>query len=488
MLSTRRTAERRRRVLYTTCHADSPDTTAGRRRDKERLRQARRPTAAYGARVRRRLRGRWFSLVPVRRRTFVAVALALGLLAGLLCLGHYAAVAWPPLADHPELSRPLRLDRPDSLGSWVTCVLSLTSTGVCLLIYQLRRYRTDDFQGHYRIWRWVLLVMLLTGLQSLVRLDAWFGAAVDAVIGRRAVMAGQDWVRIVLTLGGAAMALRLLAETRRCRTAAAILTAGWLTWGTLAAAVWNLITVDTLARWMLVTCAPLWGHTLWLVGFGTYLRMLYREVRGISDQPPRRSSEPVGPGDRRSRGVESPPGPALADRIPTTPARWRGLAAQGLGRAVRALLGPVRWLYRPSGWLFRPLGWLYRLPRWLACRCGALFGPLGRLRRSPGGGGGRGQDGGGRGQAGDLQAGDRGQDGMADQAPAKPRVTGETEAEDGTRQGSDAGPREPRSGPAAAGGNDGENDDRGEPIDKENLSKAERRRLRKQLRRQGRAA
>ena len=470
MLSTRRNADRRRRVLYTTCHAESLDSTAGRRRERERLRQARRPTAAYGARVRRRLRGRWFSLVPVRRRTVVAVTLALGSLALLLCLGHYAAVAWPPLADHPELSRPLRLDRPDSLGRWVTCVLSLTSTGVCLLIYQLRRYRTDDFQGHYRIWRWVLLLMLFTSLQSLVRLDAWFGAAVDAVIGRRAVMAGQDWVRIVLTLGGAAMALRLLAEARRCPIAAAILTTGWLAWGILAAAVWNLISVDTVTRWTLVTSMPLLGHTLLLIGFGTYLRMLYREVRGITDEPAHRTPEPVEPVDRRFRRGNPLGGKSLTDRMLAIPARLRGLVARilglvarNLGRAARAPLRPVRWLLRALSWIFRPV-------RWLSRGFGALSGPVRRLRLSP------------------RVAGDRVQDREAEKERSTPTATEEPMSGDAVGHESNSKPRESRSEPGPDGGAGGEVGDRDDPIDTENLSKAERRRLRKQLRRQGRAA
>ncbi|MEM9825439.1 MAG: hypothetical protein AAF958_02560, partial [Planctomycetota bacterium] len=65
-MSTRRAIDRRRRVLYSTCQADPSAVTS---RQAERLRQARKPVAAYGDRVQRRLNGRWYSLVPASRKS-----------------------------------------------------------------------------------------------------------------------------------------------------------------------------------------------------------------------------------------------------------------------------------------------------------------------------------------------------------------------------------------------------------------------------------
>ncbi len=286
MSYSRRTTERRRRVLYSTHHADSLRSTAAGRREAERLREARRPTAAYGSRVHRRLRGRWFSLVPVRRWTLGVAILGLLSLVAALCLAHHAAVAWPSVAGAPEIARPLRLDRPDSFGRWVACVISAVSAGVCLLIYQLRRYRTDDFEGHYRMWRLVLLVMLMTSVNELVGLLSWGGAILDATLGRRVALSGEDWVRIAVTIGGAALALRLIAEVRRCRWSLASMAAAWLILALPAASSWNVIEINSLGRWVLVSSAPLVGQTTLLIAFGVYLRMLYREVRHIDDSQP----------------------------------------------------------------------------------------------------------------------------------------------------------------------------------------------------------
>ena len=283
MIHGRRSSDRRRRVLYTTHHADNTPTTAASRRDAQRLREARRPTAAYGIRVKRRLRGRWFSLVPVRRATLITASAAIAGLSLLLCFLHYASVAWPSIAYRPEIARPLRLDRPDSFGRLYCFVLLAGSTGLSLLTYQLRRYRIDDYLGHYRLWRLILVVLVLASVNTQVSIIQWGGALLDAGFGRRVALTGGDWLRLVVSIGGAILALRLCAEVRRCRWAlVSMIVAG----GLLAipeAAKWNFIAVDTIATWTLVTSAPLLAFTMLSISLAGYLRMLYREVLQIED-------------------------------------------------------------------------------------------------------------------------------------------------------------------------------------------------------------
>jgi hypothetical protein len=273
--------DRRRRVLYSAHQAEQ--TPAASRRESERLRKARRPPAGYGARVQRRLQGRWFSLVPIRRRTLILVAGLITLLTLLLCGAHYAAVAWPSIAHRPEIARPLRLDRPDSFGRWFTSALLIVSTGASLLIYQLRRYRLDDYHGRYRLWRLVILVFLLAGINSVVALIDWGGALLDAGFGQRVALSGSDWIRLILSLSGAVLALRLAVEVHRSRFA---LISMLVAFGLLAipeAVNWNVLKVESLGIWVLVTSAPLLACTALLIALGGYLRSLYREVLKIGE-------------------------------------------------------------------------------------------------------------------------------------------------------------------------------------------------------------
>lgn len=286
MTNGRRVNERRRRVLYSAQQAETPSPSAASRSAAIRLREARRPQAAYGSRVHRRLRGRWFSLVPVHRRALLALSITLVSFALLLCLGHYVAVTWPSIAYRSELARPLRLDRPDSFGQCMMLAMLSLSTGVSLLIYQLRRYRNDDYKGHYRLWRLVLVVMCLASINAMVGMIDWGGAVLDAVFGKRVALTGSDWIRLVVSFGAAVLAIRLVAEVRQCRGSLIGICVAWLLLATPEAAKWNVLTVDSLSRWMLVTCAPLLGSTALFLSLGIYLRMLYREVRQIEDSEP----------------------------------------------------------------------------------------------------------------------------------------------------------------------------------------------------------
>ena len=279
----RRTADRRRRVLYTTQQADATAGTAVSRREAQRLREARRPTARYGERVHRRLQGRWFSLVPVRRRTLLTVASGLIFLAVMLCCLHYLAVAWPAVANQPDIARPLRLDRADSFGNWVTSVMLAATAGASLLIYQLRRYRIDDYQGHYRLWRLMLIAAVLANINHLTSLVDWLGAILDATVGRRVALSGEQWVDILLTLGGAVLAVRLMVEIRHCRAALAAMLITCVFLAVAVAARWDVFATNTLWRWLAVTTAPLLACTTLLIALGIYLRVLYRDVRQIED-------------------------------------------------------------------------------------------------------------------------------------------------------------------------------------------------------------
>jgi hypothetical protein len=220
-------------------------------------------------------------LVPVRRRSLTALVAVIAAITTGLCVAHYMAVSWPSVSQNGELARPLRLDRPDSFGHWFSQLLLLGSAGVAFLIYQLRRHRLDDFRGHYRLWRLVLVVLLLANLSSVVSMVDWSGAILEALIGKRQALRGADWIRIGVSLGGAVLALRLIAEVRRSRAALAAMLLATALLALPEAVKWNMLSVETIQRWLLVTAARLLAYTALFLSLSIYLRQLYREVRGF---------------------------------------------------------------------------------------------------------------------------------------------------------------------------------------------------------------
>jgi hypothetical protein len=280
MMSDRRNHDRRRRVIYTSGLEPTVVNAASIRRTEE-LRQARRPAAIYGSRVRRRLRGRWYALVPVRQRDFVLIASVLLVISGVLVVAHLATDRWSVLAGNSLLARPFRLDRTDSLGQFFQTSMLLLAAGISLLIYQLRRYRLDDYQGQYRLWRTTLIVSLLAAFNCQCSLIEWSGSAIDAVLGRRLALSGANWVRMVTTMGLFILAIRVFVDVRRSRAALMML----LTAGTLIlipeTSRWNVSQLDS---WIVLT-VPTLAASAFVIGLLAYLRLLYREVRDIQDGP-----------------------------------------------------------------------------------------------------------------------------------------------------------------------------------------------------------
>lgn len=272
---------RRRRVLiYQSCCGDEA-TSAVDRRKAEQLRKARKEPATYGANVNRRLRGRWFSLVPVKRRAIAAVGCVLLLVVASLGMAHWAATYWQPLAQRPEVARPFYLDRPDSFGTWVRALFLAAAAGTATLIYQLRRYRNDDYRGSYRIWPPVIILIAIGSVDAVAGLFPWLGELIQWGMGRRVVVSGGDWMRMLLSVGGLALGVRILIELRSSRLALASMAIGSLFFAIPLLAQWEVLKPETPIRWFLITTSPLIAAALLWFACAAYLRKLFREVRGI---------------------------------------------------------------------------------------------------------------------------------------------------------------------------------------------------------------
>jgi hypothetical protein len=272
---------RRRRVLiYQSCCGDEA-TTAVDRRKAEQLRKARKEPATYGANVNRRLRGRWFSLVPVKRRAIAAVGFVLLLVVASLGIAHWAANYWQPLAQRPEVARPFYLDRPDSFGTWVRALFLAAAAGTATLIYQLRRYRNDDYRGSYRMWPPVIILIAIGSVDAVAGLFPWLGELIQWGMGRRVVVSGGDWMRMLLSVGGLALGVRILIELRSSKLALASMAIGSVFFAIPLLAQWEVLKPETQARWFLITTSPLIAAAALWFACAAYLRKLFREVRGI---------------------------------------------------------------------------------------------------------------------------------------------------------------------------------------------------------------
>jgi len=132
-----------------------------------------REPAAYGQGATAFADLRLRDLIP-RRRRFVAAwfTLALFTISAIIAahLGRAAIGEWLQLSSVPGID----LSQPANLAAWFTSVAYGGAGLLATIIYGLRRFRLDDYAGHYRLWLFVVPSLFLASFCSIVPLhEVW---------------------------------------------------------------------------------------------------------------------------------------------------------------------------------------------------------------------------------------------------------------------------------------------------------------------------
>src|SRR5690606_6999181 len=123
-------------------------------------------------------------------------------------LANDATKRFVSIADRPQFVDVFQIARHGSLGRYFIGVMYLAVAGAAWMVYQLRRFRNDDFSGNYRVWQWIVGVSLVSSIATLVPVLGMLGDALEWLMGKRIALSGQDWIGLFLMVGGAILAMR----------------------------------------------------------------------------------------------------------------------------------------------------------------------------------------------------------------------------------------------------------------------------------------
>ncbi len=112
------------------------------------------------------------------------------------------------------------------------------------------------------------------------------------------------------------LAVRLLAEVHRSRLSLVLMSIAVACWCAPLLGYWNLYEANSFRGWMTMTTTPLIAAATFWVATGAYLRMLFRDVRGLDEVVEEATTEPV-KRSQRKRDVD-----AISD---DEPSGWFGL-------------------------------------------------------------------------------------------------------------------------------------------------------------------
>ncbi len=203
-------------------------------------------------------------LIPRRLPAYLLLLLA-G--AGAVC-GMEALRAWAPKLLEAGAANADLVAR--ALGRWFSSATLLAASATAVLVFAVRRYRTDDYRGCYRIWLWAALCWFAMSVDASGGLRDGFRNLMVQLTGTALHRNGDAWWAVPYLLVLGAVASRLLVDMRPARlstaamaAAVACLTAGvcfQAGWGTLGNVGWAAAlerSAEVFGCWMLLLAALL---------------------------------------------------------------------------------------------------------------------------------------------------------------------------------------------------------------------------------------
>jgi hypothetical protein len=241
-------------------------------------------------------------LVPRR-----PLAMVLWLLAGLMVLsGLVALYGWlPDWMRFAAGSRPAAFDlaAKGSLANWFASLMLVAASIVAVLVYTIRRHRTDDYHGHYRVWLWAALCWFLLASDTAASLHEAFRDGMTRLTGTRLLGDGAVWWLAAYGFLLGAVGSRLLLDLWHCRLATATFAAAV---GCYAAALglrMDWIPVATAAfHVMLQQGLLMLGHLWLLTAMAIYARYVILDAQGLL--PPRAAKKPAAAKKKKAKDEE----------------------------------------------------------------------------------------------------------------------------------------------------------------------------------------
>ena len=237
---------------------------------------------AYSFGANRRNVNKTTDLFPKRTVPYLLVVLALLVSLGLINYGAIQANQWRAQIGDLGVSS-LAISGLGSVASWFTSLLLILSSLACLQIFALRKHRCDDYRGTYRLWVWMAGVLLLASLCCIVNLASIARFAFESLT--QVSFLEKPWLApaIVISLL-TALAARTIYEVRRSRGSMAWLSVAWL--GFASASLLQLPAVGDLVPSKLGLKSVAGNCVLFataglLMAHLTYVRFIFLRAHGL---------------------------------------------------------------------------------------------------------------------------------------------------------------------------------------------------------------
>ena len=168
-----------------------------------------------------------------------------------------------------------------SLAGWFTSFLFVLSGLASLQIYALRQHRCDDYRGTYRLWGWVAALFMLGSIQCVVDVVGLSHSVANSLLGA-ASGSGLVWLVTAKLLVLSILIVRGLFEVRNSVSAFAYLLVAWIAYTSAV-----VLQIPSVQENLVLEYQPYYGNCL-LVGTSAlfmavvqYARFVFLHANGL---------------------------------------------------------------------------------------------------------------------------------------------------------------------------------------------------------------
>jgi hypothetical protein len=257
-------------------------------------------------------------LVPRRRLVSILLLLAgIGIIAGLEAAYGYMVER---VGEGAAVPAALDIGAKGSLACWFSSLTLLAAAVATLLVYTVRRHRTDDYQGRYRVWLWAAVCWFLAATDQAASLREGFREVMIGWTGTPLWRDGSLWWVVVYVLVFGAVGSRLLLDMRPSRLSITALTAAAIGYGLALACHLGWHPIGTVAGEVMFRAgSEMGGHLMLLAAMGLHVRYVILDAQGliVHPEPRKKAEEPedeaksrevkvIPPGGDRWRAIDPP--------------------------------------------------------------------------------------------------------------------------------------------------------------------------------------
>ena len=185
-----------------------------------------------------------------------------------------------------------------SFGCWLSSLLLLAATAAALLTFTVRRHRTDDYQGRYRIWLWAAACWFCMAADQATNLRDAFRQLMVGLTGTPLLGDGELWWVVAYALVLGAIGSRLVMDMRSSRLAMGVF---------LTATVAQVLAAAGRLGWILpaggkgaimfLAGAEMTGSLLLLAAMLIYARHVIFDAEGLLPHHKSKADEPSVPAE-----------------------------------------------------------------------------------------------------------------------------------------------------------------------------------------------